>query len=44
MRDPDDLPTEDDNEDVGLDPDESVFQAFAHGLIALHKAFHEADE
>ena len=38
MRDPEDLPTEDDAEDVELDPDESVFQAFAHALTELHEA------
>lgn len=32
---PDDLPTEDDNEDVGLDPDEGVFEAFGRALREL---------
>lgn len=33
--DPDDLPTEDDDEDVGLDPDDSVFEAFGAALREL---------
>lgn len=36
--DPLDLPTGDDAEDVGYDPDESVFEAFAHALAELHEA------
>ena len=37
--------TPDDAEDTGLDPDESVFQAFARALVELHDAAEsEADE
>lgn len=38
MNDPKDFDPIDLDEDTGLDPDESVFQAFAHALDELHDA------